>query len=164
MKRFTLSLISMLTVGLVAYALAQDTTTPPADAAGMSMAQGGMSGGMGMMNQQGMTGEQGMMQMMNACATMMQHMAQMMGGEQMGAMGMMGPQMDMGQMDMSGAERIDQTDAEALARAFLTGRSPEGAEIEEVTRDEGRYTVSYRQGDTSGTLSVDATTGEVLEQ
>lgn len=156
MKRFTLSLISMLMIGLVAHALAQDTTTPPADGGMGMMEQGDMSGGMGMMNQQGMMGNQNMMQMMNMCATMMQNMSQMMGDGQMGMMG--------GQMDMSNMPPFGQPAAEALARAFLTGRSPEGAEIEDVTRDEGRYTVAYRQGDTSGTLLVDATTGEVLEQ
>ena len=141
MKRFTLRLLTVLGLSLVAYALAQDTTTPPADAAGASAAQGGMSGGMERMNRQGAMGEhpgteyqgpeyQGMMpmmQMMNACASMMQHMTQMMSGAQAGAVGMTAGQMDMGQMNASGAARLDPTAAAAIARAFLTGRAPEGA-------------------------------------
>ncbi len=111
-----------------------------------------------------MMGQQGnMMQMMMHCASMMQEMqGEMVSGMRMpnGSNGTMNQQMSM--EDNSGLVRYDQETAEALARAFLTGRNAE-AEIHEleVETDDDMYTVSYRQGDATGTLTVDATTGEV---
>ncbi len=83
-------------------------------------------------------------------------------------MGMMGGQMDMNQMDTGMAAtsaRIDEAAAEALARTFLTGCDSEAAvTLQNVLSTEGGYTVQYLQGDTSGKLLVDATTGEVQPQ
>lgn len=89
MKRFTLM---VLIVSLIAFAQAQQTTMSPANPDAMSMEQGGMSGGMGMMGNmmsqnkgQGMMGQgQNMMQMMQQCANMMQMMQGGMMGDQTG--------------------------------------------------------------------------------
>ena len=88
MKRFTLI---MLMVGLIASAQAQETTTPPANADAMSMEQGGMSGGMGMMgNMMGQNRGKGMISQGRNMMAMMQQCANMMQGGAMG--GMMGDQ------------------------------------------------------------------------
>ena len=149
-------LLLSLIIGVLALGWAQETQGSG------GMMQGGASGGM---SQSMMGDNQDMMQMMNTCATMMQNMAQMMNGEP-GGRGMMGAQMDMGQMNMSAdAPRYDQAAAEALARAFLSGNAPDTeSTIQNVNAADGTYTVGYRQGDTSGTLTVDATTGEVQLQ
>ncbi len=79
MKRFTLT---VLMVGLIAFAQAQETTTPPANAGAMSMEQGGMSGGMGMKK---MMGGKDMQKMMKGCMDMMAMMS-IMQSEGMGSM------------------------------------------------------------------------------
>ena len=164
MKRILGKITMILVTSLLTLGLAQETA--PQGSGGMTMGQSGMSGGTG----QGMMGEQqgmmSMMQMMNTCADMMRNMTQMMGGEQMGGMGMMGGQTDMNQMDMSaGTARFNQAAAEALAQAFLSGAAPDAeVTLQKVTLTNGSYTVQYRQGDASGTLAVDAATGEVQPQ
>jgi hypothetical protein len=123
----------------------------------------------------GMTGSSGgmmqMMGMMSHCASMMENMHSSAHGEAgMGHGGQMMPGMMGGQMmdgqgmqRMQGSEavRFDQVAAEGLARAYLAGRSPEPAEIQEISFDSGLYTVAYSQGDDEGTLTVDASSGHV---
>ncbi len=113
--------------------------------------------GQGSMNQNTMGDQQGVMamtQMMQACSNMMQTMQ--------------GKQMDMNQMDTGMAAtsaRIDEAAAEALARAFLTGRdSAATLTLQNVLATDGGYTVGYLQGGTSGKLLVDAATGKVQSQ
>lgn len=163
MKRWVLTLTASSAALAVTFALAQGATTPPSEASPtptmQPMAQG--------MIPEGMMGQQGsmmpMMQMMMQCASMMEEVQ----GDMMPGMGtpnggnsMMNQPMTM--EGNSGSVRYDQEAAEVLARAFLMGRNAE-AEIHglEVETDDGMYTVSYRQGDTAGMLTVDATTGEV---
>lgn len=161
MKNVAGKFVVLMLVGLFTLGSAQETTAPQ-NSDGMSMGQGRMNGGMdpgmmdpGMMGEtQGMTAMMGMMQ---TCANMMQ----MMQGKQMGGMGM-------GEMDMNSSTSgagFSQNNAEALARAYLAGGTPNvEAVIESATLTAANYTVQYRQGDTSGTLTVDATTGEVQPQ
>ena len=165
MKNIIGKFVVLVLVGLFTFGSAQETTAPQ-NSDGMTMGQDSMNDGMdpGMMNQgmmnQNMMGEtQGMtamMGMMQTCADMMQ----MMQGKQMGGMGTNGT--GMGQMTMSSGAGFSQNSAEALARAYLAGRFPESEiVIENATLMEAKYTVQYRQGDTAGTLRVDAMTGEV---
>lgn len=132
MKRF-------LTAGLVlaslvlALALAQGMRGP------------GMMGGM-MPMQEHQHEDEHMQHMMNPCANMMGMM--------------MGPGMGQGMMQPGTTTRNSPADAEALARAFLAGHSPE-AEVVEVEAPSAYYFVRFQDGDAQGTLRVDATTGEV---
>jgi uncharacterized protein (DUF305 family) len=96
----------------------------------------------GMMDQD-MMGHMPMHEMMHE---MMRQCMAMMGQGMMGQ-GMMGP-------------RYDRQTVEALARAFLAGHQPD-AEIVEVEPPGNRYTITFRSGDTTSTLTVDADTGEV---
>jgi hypothetical protein len=161
MNRWLLTLTASLGALAVAVALAHGATNPSSETpSGPTTMQPRAQDMMGdnMMGQQG-----NMMQMMMHCASMMQEMqGEMVSGMRMpnGSNGTMNQQMSM--EDNSGLVRYDQETAEALARAFLTGRNAE-AEIHEleVETDDDMYTVSYRQGDATGTLTVDATTGEV---
>lgn len=160
MKRILAKCAAVLVLSLFALGAAQEATPQKGD--GMVMGQGSM----GQHNMgQGITGEQqgmmAMMQMMQACSSMMQAMQ----GEQMG---MMGGQMNMNQMDTGMATtstRIDEATAKALARAFLTGRNAEAAiTLQNALPTAKGYTVGYLQGDTSGKLLVDDTTGKVQLQ
>ena len=130
----------------------------PAGMYGMPMGQGMMQDGMmqgGMMQ---------MMQMMSHCASAMEQMH----GEHQG----MGEMNGMGGMGMPGmmggneADRFSATTAEALARAFVRGQSGDDTapvEIVGVTVEEGNLLVEYRQGNSQGTVLVNAETGEVTE-
>jgi hypothetical protein len=159
MKRWVLTLTASSAALAVTFALAQGATTPPSEASPgptmQPMTQGMMS--------EGMMGQQGsmvpMMQMMMQCASMMEEMQ----GAMMPGMRMPNGGNSMMTMESnSGSVRYDQEAAEVLARAFLMGRNAEAGIHElEVETDDGMYTVSYRQGDTAGMLTVDATTGEV---
>jgi uncharacterized protein (DUF305 family) len=117
----------------------------------------GVTAPMGMMEQMGeiMPGMMGqmpmhdMMQMMQRCMAMM---VQMMPG--------MMDRMPMHGMHGMMSARYDRQTVEALARAFLAGHQPD-AEIAHVEPPGNLYTVTFRHGDTTGTLTVDADTGEV---
>ncbi|MDQ3460902.1 MAG: PepSY domain-containing protein [Deinococcota bacterium] len=148
-----------VTVGLVlaslvlALALAQGMMAEPGN-----QRSPGMMGDMMPMQEQ-------MQQMVELCTSMMQEMPGMMGmmmgqgmmGQDMGQ-GMMGP----GMMQPGTTVRYSPADAETLARAFLAGHAP-GAETEQVEATADAYLISFRDGDTQGTLRVDATTGEVQQ-
>jgi uncharacterized protein (DUF305 family) len=126
-------------------------------------AQGMMGQGMmgqGMMGQ-GMMGQGMMPPDMMGMHPMMQHCMAMMSQGDMPMSGMMG-QATPGMMGT--AARYDQQDAQALARAFLAGSRP-GADITAVEPPQTLYRVTFQDGDATGVLVVDATTGEVrLEQ
>lgn len=175
MRRFFLTATLTIASLVAVIAAAQDMTEPPAGTGEEPPNQGMMQPMTpGMMNQNMMDqgGDMmGMMQMMMRCMSMMEEMR----GETAGGMGMMAPGMmngagaTGGQMGMMGSQmgetrlRYDQAAAEAVARAYLAGRTPDAdteIEILQIELDSGNYTVSYRSGDTQGTLTVDAATGE----
>jgi uncharacterized protein (DUF305 family) len=123
---------------------------------GPAMARGrpGMMEGMmgqGMMMAAPDTGMMGMRQGMmdQGMVAMMQRCLAMMGQD---PMLMMGPMMGMAQY---GPEAI-----KALARAFLAGYRPD-AELIEVQPPQLLYTATFRDGEVTRTLVIDATTGEV---
>jgi len=108
------------------------------------MGQGMMMGApdTGMMGMRQGLMDQGMMAMMQRCLAMM--------GQD--PILMMGPMMGMAQY---GPEAI-----EALARAFLAGYRPD-AELLDVQPPQVLYTATFRDGETTRTLVIDAITGEV---
>ena len=148
-----------LTVLAVSPALAQEGQMgdpEPDDAAGMD----GMPMGQGMM-------QDGMMQMMSHCASAMEQMHGGRHGHE--GMGEMNGMRGMGMPGMMGGNEtvgFEADTAEALARAFVRGRSGDDAatvEIVGVTVADGNFLVEYRQGDSQGTVLVNAETGEVTE-
>jgi hypothetical protein len=147
MKLFVLTAISLLSVS--APAMAQ--MTPMSDAPASTMPTEMSKTTMPMMEQ--CTHMMSMMQMMGEGLNMM--------GEP-GTEGAMGEGMNV----MPDSLRFDTATAEALARAFLSGRSPSSPApiLLEVDRADGSYLVSYRQGASEGVLLVDAMTGVVKEQ
>lgn len=174
-----------LAVLVVSPGLAHDAGEEPQSEApgghGMQMGQGMMQGGMG--EQQGMQGSMGqhqgmmgggmgqMMQMMSHCAGMMEEMHGESGehdmGGQEGSGGAHGMPMMPGTMeDPQAAGGDDSATAEALARAFVSGRAGVEAgqvEIVGVRAEDGSYLVEYRHGSSTGTVLVDAESGAVSE-
>ncbi|MEX2541398.1 MAG: hypothetical protein WD314_06300 [Trueperaceae bacterium] len=133
----------------------------PAGMNGMPMGQGSMQGAMG--------GHQGMMQMMMHCMSLMERMHAEEGPHDHEGMGMNGMG-GMGTPGMMVGDRppgaFDARTIEALARAFVVGRSGDEVtpvEIVGVTVDDGNVKVEYRQGNAQGTVLVDGVTGEVTE-
>lgn len=159
MKRSTRSTLLALLLAAPVPVLAQDHGTA-ADAARAPMGTPGVDGMNSMMG-----GMAPMRTMTMECANKMEALRVSMEG---GAMrNRMGPApMAHGSMGQ-GRIRYDTVTAEALARAYLRGRTPESAqdtEIIDATFDAGRYAVSYRQGNTEGVVLVDATTGVVAPE
>ena len=158
-----------LTVLAVSPALAQEgqmgdpEQDDPAAMDGMPMEQGMMQDGMmqGGMMQGGMMQ---MMQMMSHCTSAMEQMhGEHEGMGEMDGMGGMGMPGMMGGNETAG---FDSATAEALARAFVRGQAGDDAapvEIVGVTVEDGNFLVEYRQGNSQGTVLVNAETGEVTE-
>lgn len=126
----------------------------------------GMGGTNGMMNGHMMhNGTMPMMNMMLRCASMMEgmHPSGAVQGDMSHHMG--SDSMMNGSMSLAEGVSYDAATAEALARAYLHAQNPESVQetaILGATLDAGRYTVTYRLGDTEGAVLVDATTGIVL--
>ena len=170
MKRLFLTVTLTIASLAAVIAVAQDTAEPSSATGEESSNQGMMQPMVPGMMDQG-RGMMGMMQMMMQCASMMEGKqgdtagnmgmrgsGMMNGAGTGGMMGMMG-----GQMGEAQSVRYDQAAAEAVARAFLAGRTLDaGTEVEilQVELSNGSYTVSYRSGDTKGAVIVDAATGE----
>jgi hypothetical protein len=153
MKRFITSTGLILAALVLTLALAQNMMNQPGNQ--------GESGEMGGMNEMGMQGQ--MQQMVEQCTNMMQGMQGMMGGMMSQGMGggMMGQGMQgQGMMGQDTTARYDEQNAEALARAFLAGRSP-NAEITQVEREDGAYLFQFQGDGVEGALRVDTNTGEV---
>lgn len=161
MARFTRSTLLALLIAMPVSALAQDE--PPGQEP--RRAPGGMSAMMGDAPMQG--GMMPMMDMMMACASMMEGMhGHGTTSEGMGSHSE--PDSDMqGRLGRPDVARYDAATAEALARAYLRGRAAEGAqdiEFLEITLDAGIYLVTYRREGAEGVVRVDAATGTVMSE
>lgn len=167
MKRFIRSILLALVIAAPVPVLAQNNGMggeAPRSPEGMND-MNGMNGANGM-NGMADGGVMPMMNMMMACANMMEGMHDGAMAEGAGNDKGFGSAMP-GMMSQAESASYDTATAEALARAYLSGRDPESAqdiEIVGTSLDAGRYTVTYRQGDTEGRVTIDAATGIVVPE